>query len=113
MEFCEKCGKILKALEEEEGTERITLVCKACGIKKNADDISMTEIQEIEHKKITEEVALHGFDEKINMPETSAECPECRHAKAYYWMEQTRAADEPPTRFYKCVKCGNVWREYS
>ncbi|MEM4865380.1 MAG: hypothetical protein QXY09_02690 [Acidilobaceae archaeon] len=26
---------------------------------------------------------------------------------------QTRAADEPPTRFYRCTKCGYTWREYA
>jgi DNA-directed RNA polymerase, subunit M/Transcription elongation factor TFIIS len=39
-------------------------------------------------------------------------CPKCGNHEAYYWMIQTRAADEPPTRFYKCVKCGHTWREY-
>jgi len=28
-------------------------------------------------------------------------------------MIQTRAADEPPTRFYRCTKCGHTWREYA
>jgi len=40
------------------------------------------------------------------------ECPKCGHNEAYYWFMQTRAADEPPTRFYKCTRCGYVWREY-
>jgi len=29
-----------------------------------------------------------------------------------WWMEQTRASDEPPTRFYECTECGNVHKEY-
>jgi len=39
-------------------------------------------------------------------------CPSCGNDEAYFWILQTRRADEPPTRFYKCTKCGKVWREY-
>jgi DNA-directed RNA polymerase subunit M len=41
------------------------------------------------------------------------DCPKCSAKKVISWMEQTRASDEPPTRFYKCTKCGHTWREYS
>jgi DNA-directed RNA polymerase subunit M len=40
-------------------------------------------------------------------------CSKCGAKKALSWMQQTRASDEPPTRFYKCVSCGYTWREYS
>ncbi len=40
-------------------------------------------------------------------------CPKCGHEEAYYWLMQTRRADEPPTRFFKCRRCGHVWREYA
>lgn len=40
-------------------------------------------------------------------------CPKCSHDEAFFWMLQTRAADEPPTRFYRCAKCGHTWREYA
>ena len=46
-------------------------------------------------------------------PKTKAKCPKCGNNEAYYWIVQTRSADEPPTRFYKCTKCKHVWREYS
>lgn len=39
-------------------------------------------------------------------------CSKCGNDEVYFWMLQTRAADEPPTRFYKCTRCGKVWREY-
>lgn len=64
----------------------------------------------------------HSVKEKITVVEGEAPrglpkikgifCPECGHEEAYYWLQQTRAADEPSTRFYKCVRCGHVWREY-
>lgn len=45
-------------------------------------------------------------------PKTDEKCPKCGNDKAYYWSVQTRAADESPTRFYKCTKCSHTWREY-
>ena len=55
------------------------------------------------------------LDEKSKidiLPKTDTQCPKCENREAYWWMQQMRAADEPPTRFFKCTKCGNVWREY-
>ncbi len=46
------------------------------------------------------------------LPKTRVECPKCGHYEAFWVMRQTRAADEPTTRIYRCVKCGNTWREY-
>lgn len=40
-------------------------------------------------------------------------CEECGHGKAWYTIKQTGAADEPPTRFFKCQDCGYRWREYN
>lgn len=43
---------------------------------------------------------------------TEAECPKCGNKEAFAWEVQTRAADEPATRFFKCTKCERTWREY-
>ena len=37
---------------------------------------------------------------------------QCGHDKAYYELKQTRSADEAPTRFFECAKCGHKWRDY-
>ena len=52
-----------------------------------------------------------GDEDEKSLPETEAECPQCGNDKAYYWLVQTRAADEPETRFFRCTKCKKVWRE--
>ncbi|GAG32325.1 unnamed protein product [marine sediment metagenome] len=63
---------------------------------------------------MTKSFNLDIIDEnKSNLPLADEECPKCGCPKAYYWTVQTRAGDEPETRFYKCKKCGHVWREYS
>jgi DNA-directed RNA polymerase subunit M len=46
------------------------------------------------------------------LPKTKIACPKCNHNEAYWVIRQTRAADEPETRIYRCVKCAHSWREY-
>ena len=46
------------------------------------------------------------------MPRVKVECRKCKNGEAYYWMLQTRAGDEPATKFFRCTKCKYTWREY-
>ncbi len=58
-------------------------------------------------------IVVMGKDEGVaELPSTRIICPKCEHNEAHWWMQQTRAADEPPTIFYKCKKCGYSWRSY-
>lgn len=50
--------------------------------------------------------------EEKTLPVTNAQCPKCNHKKAYFWLVQTRAGDEPETKFHKCVACKHTWRDY-
>ncbi len=80
----------------------------SCGYKqKEIENAVMTE-------KLEEKETVDVVDKEINPnPVVDAECPKCKHTKASYWTVQTRASDEPETKFYKCEKCGHVWRDYS
>ena len=42
-----------------------------------------------------------------------AGCAKCGNTEAYFRMQQTRSADEPSTRFYRCTdqKCCHNWKE--
>lgn len=51
-------------------------------------------------------------DDVATLPKTRVVCPECGHTEAFYVIRQTRAADEPETRIYRCCKCNHTWREY-
>ena len=52
-------------------------------------------------------------DKEVNtMPLIDAECSKCGHSKAFFWTLQTRAADEPETKFMRCEKCKHTWRDY-
>ena len=105
--FCPKCGAIL--LPKKDGKKTI-MKCSCGYVEKIVDSDSSIKLKEEvkgEDKKI--EIVK---DEDESLPLTDAVCPECKHSKAYYWLIQTRAGDEPETRFYKCEKCKHTWREY-
>lgn len=65
----------------------------------------------IEYKVEAKEIAEIG-ENSTALPTTKVECPKCGNTHAYWRLEQTRAADEPPTRIYRCTNCGHTWREY-
>jgi len=104
--FCPKCGNLMVVDPKKKGY----VVCRKCGHRmKSKEKITLTEA--IHEKK--KEIIVMGKDEGIaELPTTSIMCPKCENMEAYWWMQQTRAADEPPTMFYRCKKCGHGWRSY-
>jgi len=100
--FCPKCGSILLPRKKE-------LICPRCSYKAKGEKgraikekigkekkVEVIEKEEAEHLPITTDVV----------------CPKCGAKEAYHWEIQTRASDEPATRFFKCKKCKHIWREY-
>jgi len=105
MEFCNKCGGLLVLKKTKKGIE---YVCRACG--KKYEKGSKIRISE----KINKEGNVRIIEQrKEELPTTEIICPQCGYKEAYWWLQQTRSMDEPPTRFYRCVKCNHTWREYS
>lgn len=92
----------------EKKTKNIYLKCRKCGAesKKGPQSLKL-----VEQKKRLKGVIILEKN-PIPLPITDQECEKCRHKKAYYWLQQTRSADEPPTQFFRCVRCQHVWREY-
>ncbi|MEM5802309.1 MAG: transcription factor S [Candidatus Aenigmatarchaeota archaeon] len=109
LKFCEKCGGILLVKKKR---INFVLVCRKCGREykpPKGEKLSITEEQHETRKGIV----VLGSDEGLGeLPITKIMCPKCENMEAYWWMQQTRAADEPPTLFYKCKKCGYSWRSY-
>ena len=102
MEFCPKCGAVL-TLEKSQSR------CTKCRYKSKSK-IKMSSSEKIENKHQTGVVKEKEIE---LLPVTSATCGKCGHGEAYFWSSQTRAADEAETRFFKCAKCNNTWREYT
>ena len=97
--FCPKC----KSLMYPQGDE---LVCKNCGYKEKKSEKKIV-------KTKGKEKELTIIEEKVEvLPKTRITCPKCGNKEAYWILRQTRAADEPETRIYTCIKCGYKWREY-
>ena len=109
MIFCEKCGNLMIA---EKRAGKLKYICRKCGHSSKGKKVVSTSISEkVEHVKekipvISEKDVLEEF------PKTKVICPKCENNEAYWFMQQTRSADEPPTRFYCCTKCEHKWREY-
>lgn len=98
MEFCE-CGGMLIPHGK-------ISVCRSCGKKVNKK-INV----KIKNASKQEDIAVIE-DNRPDLPKTNKECKKCKNNEAYYWLIQTRSADEPPTQFFKCTKCKYTWREY-
>ncbi|MFA5060888.1 MAG: transcription factor S [Candidatus Pacearchaeota archaeon] len=100
MEFCPRCGAILIMKKTRLGCPRCSYTSK--------DKINL-----IVKEEINEAVPVAVVDEKENevYPITDYVCPKCGNKKAYFWLRQMRAGDEPESKFFKCTKCKNVVRE--
>lgn len=85
--------------------------CPKCGyVEEVTTKASMVERTVIEHKPDEKPIVVSKISETL--PKVKVTCPRCGNNEAYFWVQQTRAADEPPTRFYRCTRCGYTWREY-
>jgi len=105
--FCKKCGSIL--LPKKEGSE--TIFSCSCGFK--SKKASETVIKEKSAKNEVKVEIIEKDEALDSMPITKAKCSKCHNTEAYFWEVQTRAADEPATKFLKCTKCKHIWRDYS
>jgi DNA-directed RNA polymerase subunit M len=88
------------------------LTCPKCGYQKTA-----VAGQNVVKSKQVEDVRKSVMEDATNkmdlLPTTNEYvCEKCGNGTAYYFMRQTRSADEATTRFLECTKCGYKWREY-
>ena len=104
MLFCPKCGSIM--LPKRVDTRKI-MACSCGFVSKDTTDATIKEGS-------APKPELEVIDsQQQSLPITDAECTKCHHRKAFFWLKQTRAGDEPETKFLKCEKCSHTWRDYS
>ncbi len=102
MLFCPNCGSILLPKKNS----KKGLVCN-CGY--SSKEVNMV----IKERNVVKSGKIGIVDKNVEtLPKTEEECAKCGNKEAYYWTVQTRAADEAETRFFKCTKCGHIWRSY-
>ena len=100
MQFCPRCGGLMLPKKSEGG---YVLVCGSCGCIKKAEKLE--EYKMIRQAEKEEEIPVIEEGAKPALPTTEIKCPKCGNNAAYWWLRQTRGADEPTTRFYRCTKC--------
>ncbi len=100
--FCPKCGALLIPKGGKS-------TC-SCGYSEKSEGPTVIKEATRNSKKVEMGVA----SEQKSLPLAENEiCPKCQKKGAYYYFVQTRAADEPETRFLQCSHCKHSWREYA
>jgi transcription factor S len=98
------------------GDEEV-VACSKCGFKtkKKTEEAAAAGKKEELSKKASQDLSLKVMDGDTveALPTTNIECPECKNGTAFWWMLQTRSADEATTQFYRCTKCNHTWRNYA
>ena len=109
VDFCPKCDNMLRKRKLDDG---IYLVCQ-CGYKiKSENEHSINKPLPYQKARLIKKTVVLEKINQVSMPTAEVICPKCGHTKAEYFQQQTRSADEPPTTFFRCVKCNHRWREY-
>jgi len=107
MEFCPKCEIRLK--KNDSGS----LHCPKCKYLKEKTIESTKE----EPEKVNPELLVMG-EEDVKQAKglestVPIDCEKCHNKEGVSWTFQTRSADEPETKFYRCTKCNYTWRDYT
>ena len=114
MEFCPECGTrlVLRLEEPSNDVNKVVLICSNCNYKKSEMVIEQKVFKTAESYPQEDILVISEEEAKIHtMPTTKIECPKCANNLAYWWMIQTRGADESSTQFFRCTKCNYTWRE--
>ncbi len=107
--ICPKCGALMSPKVEN---GKVVFKCPRCGYE-GTEGRALNITRRVAASPENKVVVIENPEELISLPKVKAVCPKCGHTEAYLRIEQTRSADEPPTRIYTCVKCKYTWREYS
>lgn len=98
----------------EEGTVK----CPKCGHAEKGEFSSQKQVM-LQPKQTSADSmpksSLKVMDSDVPdaMPTTTIQCAKCGNMTAFWWMLQTRSADEATTQFYRCTLCSYTWRNYS
>ena len=106
MEFCPNCEIRLK-------NDSGSLHCPKCKYLKEKTVESIKE----EPEEANSEFLVMG-EEDVKQAKglestVPIDCEKCHNKEGVSWTFQTRSADEPETKFYRCTKCNHTWRDYT
>jgi transcription factor S len=101
MQFCPRCGSILIQKRKNFGCARCTYTTK--------DKVKLQHKEKIDAKQKIDVIKEKDVDV---LPMVEEDCKKCGNKTAHFWTSQTRSGDEAETKFFRCIKCKNTWREY-
>ena len=107
MDFCPKCDSRLK--KNNDGL----LACPKCKFVKEGaikEETKKLEEPNPEFLVMDESDVNHAKGLESTVP---IDCEKCHNKEGVSWTFQTRSADEPETKFYRCTKCNYTWRDYT
>jgi len=120
--FCPSCSNMLTitplpphqlAPEDSASAHKNRFECRTCPYQMVLDR-RYYERKDFDLKAAeSAEEVLGGAESWKNVDRSKVRCKNetCDSTEAYFRQVQIRSADEPMTTFYKCVKCGQDWRE--
>ena len=108
MDFCPKCEIRLK--KNNSGS---ALVCPKCDYVKE----NIVKDDQVKLDESNSDFTVMGKDD-MNIVKglestIKIDCEKCHNQEGVWWTFQTRSADEPETKFYRCIKCNHTWRDYT
>ena len=88
-------------------------ICSSCGASeaRGGDESAYVSTESQTDSEVIETEENAEFEGKPTA--TDVRCDACGTEEAWYYIQQTASADEPPTRFFKCTECGKKWRGYN
>jgi len=107
MDFCPKCDSRLK--KNNDGL----LACPKCKfVKEGAIKEETKKLEEPNPEFLVMDESdvnqAKGLESTVPI-----DCEKCHNKEGVSWTFQTRSADEPETKFYRCMKCNYTWRDYT
>ena len=108
MDFCPKCEIRLK--KNNNGS---ALGCPKCDYVKE----NIVKDDQVKLDESNSDFTVMGKDD-MNIVKglestIKIDCEKCHNQEGVWWTFQTRSADEPETKFYRCIKCNHTWRDYT
>ena len=107
MDFCPKCDSRLK--KNNDGL----LACPKCKfVKEGAIKEETKKLEEPNPEFLVMDESdvnqAKGLESTVPI-----DCEKCHNKEGVSWTFQTRSADEPEPKFYRCTKCNYTWRDYT
>ena len=109
MQFCPDCGSMMKAAGDRMVCS--TDDCAGVSERDRAAEAAFVSTESQSDAAVIETDEESDFEGKPKA--TDVRCEQCGTEEAWYYIQQTASADEPPTRFFKCTDCGHKWRGYN